>query len=43
LHDGQVICVGTPDEVARDPKVRDTYLGERFWNSPAPVTEIARG
>ncbi len=30
LFEGKVICTGSPEEVAEDPRVRDTYLGERF-------------
>jgi lipopolysaccharide export system ATP-binding protein len=30
LFEGKVICTGSPEEVAENPKVRDTYLGERF-------------
>jgi branched-chain amino acid transport system ATP-binding protein len=27
LHHGQKICEGNPEEVARDPKVLESYLG----------------
>jgi branched-chain amino acid transport system ATP-binding protein len=27
LHHGQKICEGAPEEVARDPKVLESYLG----------------
>jgi len=27
LHHGQKICEGTPDAVARDPAVLESYLG----------------
>ncbi|MEM7047666.1 MAG: LPS export ABC transporter ATP-binding protein [Pseudomonadota bacterium] len=30
LHGGHIIKTGTPDIIARDRKVRDTYLGEKF-------------
>ena len=29
LTEGHVLIEGTPDEIARDPKVREVYLGER--------------
>ena len=30
ISDGQVICSGTPEEIARDPLARKNYLGEAF-------------
>ncbi len=30
ISDGKVICAGTPEEVARDERVRQVYLGEQF-------------
>ena len=33
LNVGQIIFVGTPEEVAQNPRVRHTYLGERFLYS----------
>jgi branched-chain amino acid transport system ATP-binding protein len=29
LVEGRVLIEGTPDEIARNPKVREVYLGER--------------
>jgi branched-chain amino acid transport system ATP-binding protein len=28
LHHGELISSGTPDEIAKDPKVLECYLGE---------------
>ncbi len=30
ISEGKVICSGTPEEVARDERVRQVYLGEQF-------------
>ncbi|MFH1748061.1 MAG: LPS export ABC transporter ATP-binding protein [Planctomycetota bacterium] len=30
IHEGKVICAGTPHELVNDPKVRETYLGNTF-------------
>jgi lipopolysaccharide export system ATP-binding protein len=30
IHEGQVICSGTPAELINDPRVRETYLGNTF-------------
>ena len=33
MHAGQVIAEGTPDEVTRDPKVREVYFGQSLENA----------
>jgi ABC-type lipopolysaccharide export system ATPase subunit len=44
LAEGQVVAVGTPDEVASHPDVRSQYLGDDFdlaflaAGNPEPVT-----
>lgn len=30
ISEGRVICAGTPEEIARDERVRQVYLGEQF-------------
>jgi len=30
IHEGRVICSGTPAELINDPRVRETYLGNTF-------------
>ncbi len=30
IHEGKVICSGTPAELINDPRVRETYLGDTF-------------
>ena len=30
IHEGQVLTVGTPDEIVRNPDVRKHYLGSDF-------------
>ncbi len=30
IHEGKVICSGTPAELINDPRVRETYLGNTF-------------
>jgi lipopolysaccharide export system ATP-binding protein len=30
INEGKIIAAGDPDTVADDPKVRQTYLGEKF-------------
>jgi lipopolysaccharide export system ATP-binding protein len=30
IHEGKVICAGTPAELINDPRVRETYLGDTF-------------
>ncbi len=30
IHEGRVICSGTPAELINDPRVRETYLGDTF-------------
>ncbi len=30
IHEGHVICSGTPHEIINDPRVRETYLGNTF-------------
>jgi lipopolysaccharide export system ATP-binding protein len=30
IHEGNVICSGTPSELINDPRVRETYLGNTF-------------
>lgn len=44
LHRGELLCDGTPDEVRRDPKVREVYLGyEAEESAPgAPRAEVSR-
>jgi ABC-type branched-subunit amino acid transport system ATPase component len=29
MHRGQAVAEGTPDEIARNPLVRDVYLGRK--------------
>ncbi len=30
IHEGRVLCAGTPAELVNDPRVRETYLGDTF-------------
>jgi branched-chain amino acid transport system ATP-binding protein len=34
LHHGQKICEGTPEKVARDPAVLESYLGAAEATAP---------
>ena len=40
MDQGKVLSIGTPDEVRRDPAVREAYLGDEFDSAPtaAPVS-----
>lgn len=35
LHEGHVLCEGTVDQVQRDPRVREIYLGRERTHAPA--------
>ena len=48
IHEGRVICSGTPAELINDPRVRETYLGNTFRGDefgprtpPPPANRIA--
>jgi lipopolysaccharide export system ATP-binding protein len=50
ISEGEVICAGTPQEIAADPTARKIYLGEKFrmdFDSPLPegalIDELPRG
>lgn len=31
VNEGKVICAGSPEEILKNPKVREVYLGEEFY------------
>jgi urea transport system ATP-binding protein len=35
LHEGSVLCEGSVDQVQRDPRVREIYLGRERTDAPA--------
>jgi lipopolysaccharide export system ATP-binding protein len=43
IHEGKVICSGTPHQIINDPYVRATYLGNTFRGDEFVDAEVVRG